>query len=173
MILALPVVMAVAALAWVFWSVWSEWRSGGRRKKYGVLLLTQNQEDCIEGLLREILWWLFLRGRRADIVVIDWGSRDATPVILQRFAYADPCGAIGYWDAGPELRRGPEHLGATYTSTPKILLGHFSAGAASAALGSYERMVVCDLRNSRDLTALRQELFRLLRKMFFVPEEYT
>lgn len=153
MILALLGVMAVAALAWVFWSVWSEWRSGERRKKYGVLLLTKNQEECIEGLLREILWWLFLRGRRADIVVIDWGSRDATPVILQRFAYADPCGAIRYLDVEPELKTDPEHLWAAYTS--------------------YERMVVCDLRTSCDLTTSRQELFRSLRKIFFVPEEDT
>ncbi|MGI9953200.1 glycosyltransferase [Moorellaceae bacterium AZ2] len=83
----------------------------GKENRISLLLLVQNLEECIEGILREILWWGFFKGYRMEVVVIDRGSTDNTRAILRRFAYLYPACTIILppegrldWDAGEAVR---------------------------------------------------------------------
>src|SRR5690606_13406664 len=62
-----------------------------RRSVLHYVLVTKNNEQTAELVLRAIAWYAWLRGKEAKISVIDEGSRDETKEILQRL---DPDGNI-------------------------------------------------------------------------------
>lgn len=141
-------VIIIAALVLIFWSVFYELRSSTNQNQYCLLLLVQNQEEYIEGLLREILWWRFLKGGRVEVIAMDWGSTDATPAILGKFAY--PYRACIVLDLKQESNLNLAEL---------------------APYNCRERVIVCDLRTNRNLDLLRQQISRSLEKILYFSKE--
>ncbi|GFN22758.1 glycosyltransferase [Thermanaeromonas sp. C210] len=86
---------------------------GSPEKGKGIclLLIVQNLEECIEGIMREILWRSSLMGQRLELLVIDRGSTDDTRAILSRFAHPYPaCTVILSPDGRPDWEP-PEVVG--------------------------------------------------------------
>ncbi|SMB91426.1 hypothetical protein SAMN00808754_0440 [Thermanaeromonas toyohensis ToBE] len=84
----------------MFWNFISLARVG--KVKHRLLLLVQDQEEAIEGILRAILWWRSLKGCWLELVVIDCGSQDNTYRILERFNFPYPICTVHYIPRGKE-----------------------------------------------------------------------
>ena len=82
-------IFGVWCLARDIWQWWLEPKLN-RLPDCTFMILTRNQEDEIEELLRFFLQELEISDTECDTVVIDCGSTDMTPLILARLADANP-----------------------------------------------------------------------------------
>ncbi len=55
-------------------------------ENYLIVVKVINKQDAIEGILRSIVWDNLKKGGVPPILVVDMGSTDDTPMILQRLA---------------------------------------------------------------------------------------
>ncbi|HBT47832.1 MAG TPA: hypothetical protein DEA73_08165 [Peptococcaceae bacterium] len=69
-----------------------------------LLLIVQNLEECIEGIIREILWRSSFIGQQLELVVLDMGSTDDTQAILRRFTHSYPACTVISWPEGETER---------------------------------------------------------------------
>jgi len=71
-------------------SLWRWLRSGkSARPQISLLFLVKNNQENVEGLIRQLAWDFHFRGRYSlpgQVTVFDLGSRDQTLAILQRLA---------------------------------------------------------------------------------------
>lgn len=85
----LEAVVAILAAYGVFIVLQGLWRLAVPRRPLGrpalsVIVVVRNQERQVEGLIRELLAGQGAAGLVGDIVIVDLGSSDNTPAILQR-----------------------------------------------------------------------------------------
>ncbi|MCG0277430.1 MAG: hypothetical protein L5656_02710 [Thermanaeromonas sp.] len=89
----------------MFWNFTFVFRS--EKLKSCLLLLVKDQEEIIEGILRFILWWRSLTGYWLEVVVVDCGSTDDTPRILERFNFPYPvCRVEGIFEGKGKEKAG-------------------------------------------------------------------
>ncbi|HYG59204.1 MAG TPA: glycosyltransferase family A protein [Symbiobacteriaceae bacterium] len=68
--------------------------ASGKASPLSFVVLTRNQEHQIEGFLRSMLSGLRASPRRCELVLVDLGSTDATPYILERLVRNERVGLI-------------------------------------------------------------------------------
>ncbi|MDN5347773.1 MAG: hypothetical protein PWP65_1337 [Clostridia bacterium] len=130
------------SLAIALFLSFSALRRAGNREPIApcLLLLVKDQADQIEGLLRDFWVWAHFRGRPVETVMVDAGSRDETPVILQKLALYDPALTVVRELPGEEVN-------------VRRLIGEYS---------SRGRLVFLDIRAEKDFRALRRRLRQAL-----------
>jgi len=86
-------VWGAVSLAWIIgdalWRDLGDWRAAGRRQRASVLSLLVVARDCgdiIEGFLLHAVFILSAQVAHWEIVVIDDGSVDDTPAVVERLA---------------------------------------------------------------------------------------
>ncbi|HWI52384.1 MAG TPA: glycosyltransferase, partial [Symbiobacteriaceae bacterium] len=65
-------------------------RLKGKKASVSLLVLTRNQEQQIEGFVRDLLAMVRRDGNLCELVLVDLASTDDTPEILERLADEEP-----------------------------------------------------------------------------------
>jgi len=89
-----------AAFIWIFaifgfavflWNILNTffWLRQSRKGKYSIIISVKDQEETVEGIIRSLVLQSGLEGNEVpflNVVVVDAGSTDETPKILEKLA---------------------------------------------------------------------------------------
>ncbi|MGI6649781.1 MAG: glycosyltransferase [Bacillota bacterium] len=82
---SLLVILGLFLVFWVNWKlIWKAQRESGSYLSVVLLMVVQNQEKIIEGVIRQLRWLRLRSPVFFELVVVDSGSRDNTNEILHR-----------------------------------------------------------------------------------------
>lgn len=82
----------------------------------GLLVLTRNQEDQIEGFVRDLLALVRRDGSACELLLVDLASTDGTPAILERLAREERIRLVRL----PSDETGPAYEAAQFLCSGKV-----------------------------------------------------